>query len=832
MKESHPDTMTAVNEALFQLPPTAQRQENLCSMVNFFPQTLRLLDAGEIHFIAEIGCESGAHSRALADYIRTRGGKVIFVDPVATDFLDSMAKQPFSDYHQMLSGEYLPAATDIECFFLDGDHNYETMFSDLTTLAKTAEKGVGKVAFLHDVSWPWARRDLYYDVSRIANPLPCGPEITVSPFIAGDAGPDGLPPNGYWVSTQEGGPHNGVLTAVEDFLKTDAGENWRLVLAPVFYGIGILYRPDRFTTATLPRFEREIEMISCWRDILATLEYNRITNLCHIQSLGHFIDKIGAEWHANQSYIKESNNRLYQSDAAAKKYYEAFAAAENSRKQAEAEIESLKTSQSTLEEECIALQEQYAELLHEEQRHQEELESCKEELTLAAADTQRLHAEINALTESVKSRETALAAALSERDTNRKMLQEKDSALQTTQELLAAKSSELNVKINELDSWREQAENAIVDREQYQKELQTALSELETQTDECTRLHDRLQAAAVRQQQTAELAAQLEKHNVESARQAELLRGTIEEQQKLIVNLQDGCWARDRELRELHVIFERNARPKAVRALEALSPASIRHRRAYRHLQGLVDSQTIKVFSVDLFDTLLIRGIRPEAWRFQHVANLLKQQLPPLKLIPLEDIVRARARAHFEGYRLAPVVQGCKEGRMEDICTIFFASLGLEPKEERIREMIRLDLEFEVSVLRPNKRLIALLRTAHSRGIRIVGTSDMYHSGESLQKLCDRVAGPCLIDKVYSSADFGVSKSAGLLFERVVSAEKIAFSELMHCGDNFQSDFAMPYFRYGIPAEYLPRHHFFTTANRIWHKYLTRRILLERRAIP
>ena len=51
-------------------------------------------------------------------------------------------------------------------------------------------------------------------------------------------------PGQYSITRQAGGPRNGVLTAIEDFLASEAGRGWQKIVVPIAYGLAILYRPD------------------------------------------------------------------------------------------------------------------------------------------------------------------------------------------------------------------------------------------------------------------------------------------------------------------------------------------------------------------------------------------------------------------------------------------------------------------------------------------------------------------------------------------------------------------------------------------------------------
>lgn len=100
---------------------------------------------------------------------------------------------------------------------IDGDHNYYTVYHELFSIFRANPSAV---AIMHDVGWPCARRDMYYDPKQI-------PASYLHPhsFDFGAApGHARLVPWGFRgegafaLAEHEGGPQNGVLTAIEDFI--------------------------------------------------------------------------------------------------------------------------------------------------------------------------------------------------------------------------------------------------------------------------------------------------------------------------------------------------------------------------------------------------------------------------------------------------------------------------------------------------------------------------------------------------------------------------------------------------------------------------------------
>ena len=97
--------------------------------------------------------------------------------------------------------------------------------------------GALPLLLFHDVGWPHARRDTYYAPDRIPEDKrqPLARNTGLAPGNTG-VDPAGLPFE--WAADHEGGPRNGVLTAIEDFM--DRGEGLQLGSCP---GVLRLRRP-------------------------------------------------------------------------------------------------------------------------------------------------------------------------------------------------------------------------------------------------------------------------------------------------------------------------------------------------------------------------------------------------------------------------------------------------------------------------------------------------------------------------------------------------------------------------------------------------------------
>ncbi|EME63834.1 class I SAM-dependent methyltransferase [Amycolatopsis decaplanina] len=220
----------------------------------------------EIRTVVEVGVESGQVSGIYAEL---GASKVYCVDPAPTERVRETVKA-----HDALhlvtvpSPEVLPQLPVADLYVLDGDHNYAVVERELAWILKHAPDSV---VAMHDVLWPWGRRDLYYEPSALA---------AQDRHPASEDGPtvwhDDLTPAGFvglgafTVARRAGGERNGVLTAVEDVLA--AHPEWRFELVPAVFGMGILYRAATDPDDALQRALRPYTS----SNLLAAMENNRI----------------------------------------------------------------------------------------------------------------------------------------------------------------------------------------------------------------------------------------------------------------------------------------------------------------------------------------------------------------------------------------------------------------------------------------------------------------------------------------------------------------------------------------------------------------------------
>jgi len=261
----------------------------LHSMANFDPIVGGALDIVGARRIVEVGAEGAIFSSWLAEYARSHGGDVRCVDPAPSEALRDLAGRTEG---VTLLEQYSPAALeelqDADTYFLDGDHNWHIVSGELRGLReRLTDARAPALAILHDVHWPCARRDFYYEPDRIPadERQPYSYESGVSPDEPG-LDPHGFRGAGVFaVAERVGGPRNGVLTAVEDFLEETPGLVHRIV--PCVFGLGFLYSSAAPWAAALDAYLAPYDR----SPLLARLEANRIAMFLQILRLQDEIDR-------------------------------------------------------------------------------------------------------------------------------------------------------------------------------------------------------------------------------------------------------------------------------------------------------------------------------------------------------------------------------------------------------------------------------------------------------------------------------------------------------------------------------------------------------------
>jgi hypothetical protein len=276
------------------------------SMAHHAELTLRCLDTVSARSVAEIGAYAGDLTGVLVEWAAQSHARVVAIDPSPQDQLVALASERAElELIRDTSLQALPKLALADVLIIDGDHNYYTVLEELRLIGERATGADFPLLLFHDVCWPHGRRDDYFEPEQIPaeyrQPI-TGEHAGIFPGEAG-ARRDGLP---YRRSAaREGGPHNGVLTAVEDFVADRHG--LRLVVVPAFFGFGAVW--DR----AAPWADDLARVLDPWdrNSLLQRLESNRIHHIAEEHALRV------AQWDAQERLARQEGvlRRLLESSA-------------------------------------------------------------------------------------------------------------------------------------------------------------------------------------------------------------------------------------------------------------------------------------------------------------------------------------------------------------------------------------------------------------------------------------------------------------------------------------------------------------------------------------
>jgi cephalosporin hydroxylase/glycosyltransferase involved in cell wall biosynthesis len=249
-----------------------------------------VIEAAGAKRIVEIGALRGDTTVRMLDRLGP-DTELHVIDPVPEfDPEEHMARFPGRYvFYRDISHNVLPRLGPVDVALVDGDHNWYTVYHELKMLAEAAE-AAGQplpVLIMHDVLWPYGRRDLYYTPETI-------PDEFRHPYAQRGMRPgrsELVPEGGGGVSPtlnnalEEGGPRNGVMTALEDFL-AEYSQPVRLIVIPIYFGLAIVASEERLARA--PELSASLDALESADQRGALLELSEQLRLEAVNSQHNF----------------------------------------------------------------------------------------------------------------------------------------------------------------------------------------------------------------------------------------------------------------------------------------------------------------------------------------------------------------------------------------------------------------------------------------------------------------------------------------------------------------------------------------------------------------
>ncbi|HEX2191659.1 MAG TPA: class I SAM-dependent methyltransferase, partial [Acidimicrobiales bacterium] len=288
----------------------------LYSLAEFREIILPVLELVDARSVVEIGGEGGTFTRELAAWAEARGGAVRCIDPKPSNALVQLAEEsPAVEVLRCRSVEALDRMERSDVYLIDGDHNYWTLSHELRAIAGPSgggdgDDGTAPVLFVHDVGWPAGRRDMYYDPAGLP-PEGVHPHEYEEGVTVGCAStvPHGFRGEGEFAwARHEGGPANGVLTAVEDFLAERPELDMRVV--PCIFGLAVVFRRES------PHAGALVELLDPYagNPLLERLERNRVAlylRVLEVESALVATERALEDWTLRTRDVEVENRALW-----------------------------------------------------------------------------------------------------------------------------------------------------------------------------------------------------------------------------------------------------------------------------------------------------------------------------------------------------------------------------------------------------------------------------------------------------------------------------------------------------------------------------------------
>lgn len=275
------------------------------SLAEFREVIFGALDAIGARTVVEIGNEHGLFTEPLLDWLRSRGGRAVTVDPAPGPRVRELAEGGEDlELLETTSHVALERLDAMDAYLLDGDHNYFTVAGELDSIATTCAKAAQPpLIVLQDIGWPTGRRDMYYDPESIPadSRHPYSYEGVV-PWSQQLVSTGGFRSNGAFAyAVFEGGPRNGVCTALEDFL--GAHPEYRAMALPCIFGLALVFPSDAPWAAKLDAVAARYD----GDPLLARMESNRIRLYLEVLRLN---DDLSAERRTRAALVAGLEQRI------------------------------------------------------------------------------------------------------------------------------------------------------------------------------------------------------------------------------------------------------------------------------------------------------------------------------------------------------------------------------------------------------------------------------------------------------------------------------------------------------------------------------------------
>lgn len=201
----------------------------------------------------------------------------------------------------------------------------------------------------------------------------------------------------------------------------------------------------------------------------------------------------------------------------------------------------------------------------------------------------------------------------------------------------------------------------------------------------------------------------------------------------------------------------------------------------FNEICSAIASESIKVVSFDIFDTLVIRNV----YAPKDIFSMLSCSADVRSVFGHHDFFELRTQAETD-VRKALVDQGRKEDPTLDS---IYKRIGEKCRvsERDLAKIKDLELSYELDFIDRNEALAAVFDFALQQGKKIIITTDMYLPRLFIEKLLYK-HGFHGYTELFLSSDCGYTKKFGDIYPYICAKLQVAPNNILHIGDNIKSD--------------------------------------------
>lgn len=265
-------------------------------MNRFWDRVLRpILDAVNPRVLVEVGVAQGTLTAKVLEWAVGRDAILHAMDPAPDIDVPAWKAQNRGRlvFHRARSLNVLGRLDGVEVALIDGDHNWYTVINELRLLERTAAKteATPPLVALHDVDWPYGRRDLYYNPASI--PAGHRQPYERKGMLPGQAAlSEGGLNDAFNNAVSEQASASGVRGAIEDFL-SESDRAWTFVDIPGLHGLGIIVPDGRLrSNRALASQIKSFRSARFLREWCREIELARIKTEIAVAQRGHTIEHL------------------------------------------------------------------------------------------------------------------------------------------------------------------------------------------------------------------------------------------------------------------------------------------------------------------------------------------------------------------------------------------------------------------------------------------------------------------------------------------------------------------------------------------------------------